>query len=152
VTFDFPVLSAELFVPGGPGMVGGRVVLRLLAAGDDVRPMLDARDGQPGARVSLIAAVAQVLCRARCQRLHKDRAGPDRRLPCSGPLALARAPHLLETSLRGVFAVGDLLAFCQQGKTTSTEGPRRNAHEPLSGKGIASGVALNRIEIRVKGS
>ena len=37
-------------------MVGRRLILRLLAAGGDVRPREDARDVQPSARVSLIAA------------------------------------------------------------------------------------------------
>jgi hypothetical protein len=37
-------------------MVGGRVIRRLLGAGGDVRPMLDARDGQPSEREAWIAA------------------------------------------------------------------------------------------------
>ena len=40
----------------GPGMVGRRVLLLLLSAGRDVRPMPDTRDGQSSARVSLFAA------------------------------------------------------------------------------------------------
>ena len=37
-------------------MVGRGVALRLLVAGRKVREMLNARGGQPGVRVSLIAA------------------------------------------------------------------------------------------------
>jgi nucleoside-diphosphate-sugar epimerase len=54
-------------VTGGPGVVGSRVILRLLAAGREVRTrstrcaaevraILDIRDVQPSARVSFIAA------------------------------------------------------------------------------------------------
>jgi hypothetical protein len=37
-------------------MIGRRVILRLLTGAGDVRPVLDARDVPPSARVSLIAA------------------------------------------------------------------------------------------------
>jgi hypothetical protein len=36
-------------------MLGRRVLLRLVAAGGGVRSILDARDAQPGARVSSMA-------------------------------------------------------------------------------------------------
>ena len=48
VTYDFPVR-------GGPGTVGIRRNSGFSAAGDDVRPMLDARDVQPSARASSMA-------------------------------------------------------------------------------------------------
>ena len=42
-------------MPRWLGMVGRRVLLRLLAVGRDVGPMLDDRNVQPGAGVSFIA-------------------------------------------------------------------------------------------------
>ena len=47
---------SRTLVPSGPAMIGRRLVLRLLAAGGDVRPLPDARDVQPGIRVSAIEA------------------------------------------------------------------------------------------------
>jgi nucleoside-diphosphate-sugar epimerase len=42
-------------VTGGPDMVGSRVLRLFLAAGRDVRQMLDTRDLRQGGRVSFIA-------------------------------------------------------------------------------------------------
>ena len=42
--------------PGGLRVVGRRVLLRLLAAGRDVRPVLDTRDFEPEARTSFTSA------------------------------------------------------------------------------------------------
>jgi dihydroflavonol-4-reductase len=60
---------SRALVTGGPGWVGSRVILRLLAAGREVRTMVgsstraaevramvDTGDLQPGARVSFVAA------------------------------------------------------------------------------------------------
>jgi len=60
---------SRVLVPGGPGLVGSRVILRVLAAGREVRTIVgsltraaqvratvDSGDVQPGARVSFVAA------------------------------------------------------------------------------------------------
>jgi hypothetical protein len=54
---DQRIVTSErgALVPGGTSMVVRRVILRLLAAGGDVRPIVDVRGAQASARVSLIA-------------------------------------------------------------------------------------------------
>ena len=54
-------------------------------------------------------ALARGLRRARREGLHQDRPRPDRRRPASRPNGRSRGRrYLLETSLPGVFAVGDV--------------------------------------------
>ena len=52
--------------------------------------------------------LAEWPCRARCERFHQDWMGPYKEDLAAARWPLHRSPYLLETSLPGVFAVGDV--------------------------------------------